>query len=73
MADRADERIDSEIKKQGYARTMRYSPGYGDWPLAKQSQLLKLVGSDRIGVTLTESSIMIPRKSVSAVIGWERQ
>ncbi len=33
---------------------------------------LRLVQADRIGISLSESSIMHPRKSVSAAIGWEK-
>jgi cobalamin-dependent methionine synthase I len=50
---------------------MRFSPGYGDWTLDNQPQVLQLAEAERIGITLTESNIMIPRKSVSAVIGWK--
>lgn len=72
MADRVDERIEREIKRKGYERTMRYSPGYGDWTLDSQPLLLGLVEAERIGIDLTETNIMLPRKSVSAVIGWKR-
>lgn len=71
MADRVDERVEQGIKKEGYGRTMRFSPGYGDWTLDNQPQVLRLVEAERIGISLTESNIMIPRKSVSAVIGWK--
>ncbi|VAX15263.1 Methionine synthase activation domain [hydrothermal vent metagenome] len=72
MADRVDERIEREIKRKGYERTMRFSPGYGDWELDNQPQLLGLLEAEKIGIKLTETNIMIPRKSVSAVIGWKR-
>ncbi|MBI5814024.1 MAG: hypothetical protein HZB29_00250 [Nitrospinae bacterium] len=72
MAERVDERIAREIKKAGYVETMRFSPGYGDWGLENQPQVLKMAEAERIGVKLTETNIMIPRKSVSAVIGWKR-
>ncbi len=71
MADRVDETIERVFKKAGYERTKRYSPGYGDWELENQSNLLALTEADRIGIALTDTSIMIPRKSVSAVIGWK--
>jgi hypothetical protein len=51
------------------ATTKRYSPGYGDWDLWDQEALLNLVGADRIGIRVNENSIMIPEKSISAVIG----
>jgi len=72
MAERVDDRVSAEIKKAGYATTMRFSPGYGDWELSNQPQTLRLAGAERIHIILTETNIMIPRKSVSAVIGWKR-
>jgi len=71
FADRVDDRIQAEIRKLGYASTMRYSPGYGDWPLEKQPDVLRLAEAHRVGIELTGANIMIPRKSVSAVIGWK--
>lgn len=72
MAEQVDRRIEAEVVKSGYARTMRYSPGYGDWDLTCQAEMIRLVQAQRIGIRLTESFIMIPRKSVTAAIGWEQ-
>jgi hypothetical protein len=72
MAERVDERIEIEIKRAGFVKTMRFSPGYGDWPLGKQPQILELCGAEKIGIHLTDTNIMLPRKSVSAVIGWRQ-
>ena len=48
----------------------RFSPGYGDLPLAVQKPLLRCLDSGRkAGITLTDSLLMIPQKSVSAIIG----
>lgn len=48
----------------------RFSPGYGDLPLACQEGLFRLLGVQKhIGVTLTESLLMVPTKSVTAIIG----
>ena len=50
--------------------TGRFSPGYGDFPLEQQRDLCGLLDvSRRIGVSLTESGLMLPQKSVTAVIG----
>ena len=49
--------------------TDRFSPGYGDLPLDTQPQLLALAGANRIGVTLTDSMLMNPQKSVTAIVG----
>jgi len=72
MADRVDGIVQNEVQRCGYMRTMRYSPGYGDWDLPVQPELLERVGAEAIGVTVTDSCILQPRKSVTAVIGWER-
>jgi len=50
--------------------TNRYSPGYGDFPLEMQRDLLSVLDAPRkIGLALTPENIMIPRKSVTAVMG----
>ncbi len=54
---------------EGLAPTKRHAPGYGDWALSDQSPLCALVDGGRIGITLTEDSLMIPAKSISGVIG----
>ena len=51
-------------------RTPRFSPGYGDLPLEVQRDFLAAVdGQRRLGITLTDTSLMIPSKSVTAIIG----
>ena len=50
--------------------TDRFSPGYGDLPLALQPELLRAVNAQRrVGVTLTDSCLMNPVKSVTALVG----
>ncbi|MBO5226932.1 MAG: methionine synthase [Ruminococcus sp.] len=50
--------------------TWRYSAGYGDFPIELQSELAAYLDAQRkIGLTVTETSLMIPKKSVTAVIG----
>lgn len=50
--------------------TDRFSPGYGDLPLALQPALCALLdGEKRLGVQVTKSLLMNPAKSVTAVIG----
>ena len=64
---------EDEIRKElapGESLVSRYSPGYGDFPLAAQRTLLALLDAPRrAGVSLTDSLLMVPSKSVSAVIG----
>ena len=48
----------------------RFSPGYGDFPLSYQKEIFRVLDcAKHIGVSLTESLMMTPSKSVSAVIG----
>ncbi len=48
----------------------RYSPGYGDFPLPAQRTLLQVLNANvKIGVSLTDSLLMTPTKSVSAIVG----
>lgn len=50
--------------------TWRFSPGYGDFPLELQKVFLSILNTQkRIGLTITDSLIMLPSKSVTALIG----
>ena len=50
--------------------TDRYSPGYGDLPLEMQRDVMKALDCGRtVGITLSESLLMTPGKSVTAIIG----
>ncbi len=51
-------------------RTWRFSPGYGDLPISHQKELLFALNAQRrIGLTVTDSFLLIPSKSVTAIIG----
>lgn len=67
------ESLDREVSKlagkRGLETTKRYSPGYGDWPITAQRDLLNTLEAHLIGIRLTEQFLMIPEKSVSAIIG----
>jgi len=50
--------------------TWRYSPGYGDFPLDIQKQLLNVLDAPKkIGLCVSDSGMLTPVKSVTAVIG----
>lgn len=71
MTEQLCDNIEQELHAgvSGYF-TWRYSPGYGDYPLDVQSGIIRALDADkRIGLTVTSSDILIPRKSVTAVIG----
>ncbi|WP_053957343.1 vitamin B12 dependent-methionine synthase activation domain-containing protein [Inediibacterium massiliense] len=68
--------VQKEIKKQANSRnlgiTHRYSPGYGDFSIDIQPMILDtLEAYKKIGLTCTKEKILIPRKSVTAIIGFK--
>lgn len=64
------EDIAAQAKEKGYFSRPRFSAGYGDFPLEKQREFFTLLDCGRtIGVSLTDSLLMTPTKSVTAVIG----
>ena len=57
---------------EGKKLKWRFSPGYGDWPLEEQKILFTVLDcAHTIGLTLTESCMMAPVKSVTAVMAIE--
>ena len=52
----------------------RFSPGYGDLPLAMQRDVMEALDCGRtVGITLTDSLLMTPSKSVTAIIGMKEK
>lgn len=69
-ADECELEIKEYAKQNGFFTNFRYSPGYGDFPIQVQRALIcALECEKRIGLSVTDNFLMIPRKSVSAVIG----
>ena len=63
-------RMDTELKESGKRITPRVSPGYGDIPLMMQRDIFSVLDCPRkIGLTLDESLLMSPSKSVTAIAG----
>ena len=55
-----------------HALRSRFSPGYGDLPLAMQRDVFAALDCGRrLGLTLTDALLMVPAKSVTAIIGME--
>lgn len=66
------DQIEEELqgKFPGCHFPFRYSPGYGDLPLSLQGDLLALLDAPRrVGLTASASNILLPRKSVTAILG----
>lgn len=68
VSDKAEALIQSAVGSGSF--TWRFSPGYGDFPLDIQKDFISVTEADKkTGLTVTESLILIPRKSVTAVMG----
>jgi hypothetical protein len=68
LADEIQESIRLDAWRRGLVISRRFSPGYCDWNVAQQGQLFRLLGKVP-GINLLNSMLMMPRKSISGVIG----
>ena len=68
-ADRMEQHLQTEIDKLHWHHTNRFSPGYCGWHVSEQQLLFPLFNGETCGVSLNESSLMVPIKSVSGIIG----
>ena len=68
-ADQMEKALQKSIDKLGWMHTNRFSPGYCGWHVSQQQLLFPLFQGHTCGVKLTDSSLMIPIKSVSGIIG----
>lgn len=69
-ADSEEAKLLEQYKNMGLHSKYRFSPGYGDLPLELQHDILSALGCERkIGLTATDSNILIPRKSITAFMG----
>ena len=70
VCDELNEQLRLEAAGEGKTLRPRFSPGYGDFSLEHQRELFRILElQKRIGVTLTEHLLMMPSKSVTAVVG----
>jgi len=61
---------ESDVGRESVS-TRRFSPGYGDWDLSAQREVLEELGAGRIGISISSSLILIPEKSITAIMGWK--
>ncbi len=74
LCDFVELEIASLAAKEKRGINYRFSPGYGDCPLTLQNRIGDVLDTSRkIGLTITENALMIPRKSVTAFIGFTIQ
>jgi hypothetical protein len=61
--------FNTEAAPRGWAVTPPFGPGQCRWDLAEQRVLFDLIVPPRIGISLTDTFLMIPKKSVSGLLG----
>lgn len=70
VADAAEDALRERAQRESLFLTGRFSPGYGDYPIALQNELLRLLDAPRrIGLCATSTHLLTPRKSITAVLG----
>ena len=70
FADSCENKLLKPYRDGGYYSKYRYSPGYGDLPIELQNDILSALSAQkRIGLSVTDTNILIPRKSITAFIG----
>lgn len=69
VVDRLQDIIEQDALCRGFKITNRYSPGYCSWNVSEQKKLFSLFPENFSQISLTDSSLMQPIKSVSGIIG----
>lgn len=68
--DEVERQVRAKASESALIAARRFSPGYGDLALDIQPRIIEVLNANRrIGLTCTESFILLPRKSVTAIIG----
>jgi len=69
LAHHIEDRIAELVGAGGFVISRRFSPGYCDWDVEQQGMVFRAMNGDTAGIQLTDSMLMMPRKSVSGIIG----
>jgi len=69
LADSVESQISEVAHNQGLTISRRFSPGYCDWDVSQQKMVFQTMKEDYAGVHLTDGCLMLPRKSISGIIG----
>lgn len=59
-----------DLSREGYKATSFVSPGAAGFPLVEQRQVFSFLKPERIGVSLTDSCLMEPTKSLTLIMGY---
>ena len=68
VMDEVEEKANAEVEVEGRKLLPRKSPGYGDLPLSLSREIINsLDATKKIGVSITDSDLLVPPKSVTAI------
>lgn len=73
VAVQSDKLLAEKAREMNLWPSKRFSPGYGKWDIKEQRFIFSILPAEQIGVTLKESCMMVPRKSVSFRINFYRE
>jgi len=62
-----------ETRKQNLQITRVFSPGSHHWDISEQEKIFQIIPAEKIGITLTDSYMMYPQKSLSWLIGFGKK
>ena len=66
--------LQEKYAKEGWQASPRFSAGYGDFPLSAQTEIFTLLSPEKhIGVSLTDSILMMPSKYVSSFVAFSKK
>jgi hypothetical protein len=68
--DKIQDNFEYELMNSGYKLANRYSPGYCGWALKEQEKIFNFFPANHCGISLSDSFLMNPIKSVSGVLGF---
>lgn len=69
IGDKTETKLKEILQPLELKTTNRYSPGYCGWNVSDQQKLFSLLPQNFCDVSLNKNSMMLPIKSISAVIG----
>jgi hypothetical protein len=73
VAIQSDQILAEKAREMNLWPSKRFSPGYGKWDIKEQRFIFRMLPAADIGVRLTESCMMVPRKSVSFRINFYKE
>jgi hypothetical protein len=69
LADRFQRDMAEQLLQDDQTVGLRFSPGYCDWSVPEQQKVFACLDAASVGVHLSETSLMSPRKSISGLFG----